>query len=102
MATLQPHGQSTTGLLRGTGRAGGGSAAATVRTSRTPQPVTSANASITMGTDILDSPAWRSTNATGISTTASLPHEPVGHLDLEAVAVGAHVVEVERRSAAAR
>ena len=55
------------------GSAGAGDAArrrrGAVRTSRTPQPVTSANASRTMGSDILDSPARRSTKATGISTT---------------------------------
>ena len=61
-----------------------------------PHSVTSPRASTTMNVDIFDSPSTRSTNRIGTSTIgAPGPFGGVGHLDLEAIALGPDGVEVE-------
>ena len=65
--------------------------------SRTPHQVTRPRASTTMRPDIFEVPRTRSTNEIGTSTIRPPRRgDPVGHLDLEPVAVGPHRVEVDR------
>ena len=53
--------------------------------------------------DIFDSPSWRSRNVIGNSTIrAADAHQPVGHLDLEAVALGDDRLELHPLAAPRR